>query len=109
LEEFSLPCNSRTERHTPAPASWSRFFIGVFGLVAVVFFFTRGATPPGVFGEVIRHNRAAAIDATPLFYSEVENIVEIQAGLAEWWGRAGTVHIDSSHAVGALAAPRCPE
>jgi len=80
-----------------------------------VYFFTRGVTPPGVFGDVIRHNRAAAIDATPLFYSEVENIVEIQAGLAEWWDRtdtasAATMKIsetarDSAHTAGTDQSP----
>lgn len=67
------------------PGSWRRLGLGVLGFAAVLFFFTRGVTPPGVFGDVVRHNRAEAIDATPYFYSEVENIVELQAGLDKWW------------------------
>jgi len=110
-----LPYNNQSESPTPPAAAWSKFLFGIFCLIAVVFFFTRGVTPPGVFGDVIRHNRAAAIDATPLFYSEVENIVEIQAGLAEWWDRAdtsvaGTMTVpstaqDSTHAAGTDELP----
>jgi hypothetical protein len=33
-----------------------------------------GATPPGVCGEVLRHNQANQIDASALFYSDVENM-----------------------------------
>lgn len=57
-----------------------------FGLgLAVIFIFyliiAAGATPPGICGEVLRHNRANNIDASPLFYSEVENIRELQAAV----------------------------
>jgi hypothetical protein len=55
--------------------------------IGVVFCFTLGVTPPGPFGDVVRHNQAKAIDATPYFYSEVESMVELQAGLDEWWNK----------------------
>lgn len=74
------------------PGSWGRFAVCVFGFAAVLFFFTRGVTPPGVFGEVVRHNRAGAIDATPYFYTEVENIVELQAGIEQWWSKTDTMN-----------------
>ena len=77
-------------------APWSRFIIGVFCFIGAIFFFTRGVTPPGIFGEVIRHNQTAAIDATPLVPYDVENIVEIQAGLAEWWNNPDTTQSSSN-------------
>jgi hypothetical protein len=33
---------------------------------------------PGILGEVLRHNQAHSIDASPLFYSEVENMAELE-------------------------------
>jgi hypothetical protein len=74
------------------PRSWRRFGLGVLGFTGVLFLFTRGVTPPGVCGDVIRHNRAAAIDATPYFYTEVENIVELQAGLDTWWPGSDSIN-----------------
>jgi len=40
----------------------------------------QGYTPPGVAGEVLRNNLRHDIDATPLFYTEVET-VDPTAGL----------------------------
>lgn len=60
---------------------WLRFLIGLIGLVLFGGFFASGYTPPGVFGEVLRHNQACDIDASPLFYSEVENMAELEQGL----------------------------
>jgi hypothetical protein len=40
--------------------------------------FASGYTPPGVAGEVLRHNRACDIDASPIWYMEVENMQEIE-------------------------------
>jgi hypothetical protein len=39
------------------------------GLVLVLM---QGYTPPGAMGEVLRNNLRHDIDATPLFYTEVE-------------------------------------
>ncbi len=72
--------------------SWGRFALGVFGLAAALFLFTRGVTPPGVLGDVMRHNQVKAIDATPYFYTEVENIVELQAGLDAWWPGSDSIN-----------------
>ncbi|MFC1475645.1 hypothetical protein ACFLQW_01430 [Candidatus Zixiibacteriota bacterium] len=80
-----MPSNKDNRPDHRRPKSWGRLALGILGLAGVLFFFTSGVTPPGVCGDVVRHNRANTIDATPYFYSEVENIVELQAGLDQWW------------------------
>ena len=60
---------------------WIKFFIGLALLCLSVAFFASGVTPPGIAGEVLRHNKAHDIDASPLFYSEVENMQELEDGL----------------------------
>jgi hypothetical protein len=62
---------------------WLRFFIGLTVLVLFVAFFASGYSPPGAPGEVLRHNQEHDIDASPLFYSEVENMQELEASLAD--------------------------
>ena len=62
---------------------WIRFFIGLALLWLSVAFFASGISPPGIAGEVLRHNKAHDIDASPLFYSEVENMQELEEGLAK--------------------------
>lgn len=61
--------------------AWLKFFLGITILVGVVWFFTTGYTPPGVFGEVLRHNQVNDIDASPIFYGDVENMTELEEGL----------------------------
>lgn len=46
-------------------------------ILAAALFFASGITPPGFCGEVIRHNQQAKIDASPFFYGDVENMLEI--------------------------------
>jgi hypothetical protein len=59
-------------------------FIAGLGFLALFFsFFASGYSFPGVFGEVLRHNQANNIDASPLFYSEVENMSELEDGIRE--------------------------
>ena len=70
---------------------WIRFLIGLAALGACIAFFASGYSPPGALGEVLRHNQEHDIDASPLFYSEVENMHELEAGLAELMGRAGAI------------------
>jgi len=43
--------------------------------------FVSGYVPPGAAGEVLRHNVENDIDASPLFYSELENIDSIVADI----------------------------
>jgi hypothetical protein len=60
---------------------WIRFLIGLTALALFFLFFASGITPPGIMGEVLRHNQAEDIDASPLFYSEVENMSELEDGV----------------------------
>jgi hypothetical protein len=62
---------------------WFKFVIGLVILVVIIIFFSSGYSPPGVFGEVLRHNQENSIDASPLFYSEVENMAELEKGVRE--------------------------
>ncbi len=55
--------------------------IGLTGLMLFIVFFASGITPPGVAGEVLRHNQVNKIDASPLFYSEVENMRDLERGV----------------------------
>ncbi len=52
-------------------------------------FFASGYTSPGPAGDVLRHNQACDIDASPLFYTEVENMHELEQGLARMTGGSG--------------------
>ena len=54
-----------------------RFFLGAGILILAAMFFMSGFTPPGILGEVIRHNQELNIDASPFFYGDIENFSEI--------------------------------
>jgi len=56
-------------------AACVRLVAGIALLVAAVQFLMRGYTPPGIAGAVWRHNLRTGIDATPLFYTEVESLM----------------------------------
>lgn len=58
-----------------------RFALGSLMLLVLAGFFMSGITPPGAAGEVLRHNRADNIDASPLFYSEVEHMSDLERGV----------------------------
>ena len=73
----------------PVFIRWLRFFAGVAILAAAAAFFASGYTPPGPAGEVLRHNQACDIDASPLFYTEVENMHELEQGVARMTGNNG--------------------
>ena len=51
---------------------WVRFFVGLALLLGFAWFLSRGYAPPGIAGEVIRNNLHHGIDATPMFYTEIE-------------------------------------
>lgn len=72
-----------TNKENSLSRRWLRFIVGLLLLVLMVVFFGSGYTPPGIFGEVLRHNQACSIDASPLFYSEVENMAELEKGLQD--------------------------
>ena len=69
-------------RHLSLRARCLRLAVGLALLASIVGFFASGYTPPGPLGEVLRHNQELDIDASPLFYTEVENMQELEAGLA---------------------------
>ena len=58
-----------------------QFICGLIVLSLMFTFFASGITPPGVAGEVLRHNQKYDIDASPLFYSDVENMAELEEGV----------------------------
>jgi len=60
-----------------------RLAVGLALLASIVGFFASGFAPPGPLGEVLRHNQELDIDASPLFYTEVENMQELETGLVE--------------------------
>jgi len=60
---------------------WLRFVTGLALLAMTAGFFMSGLTPPGVCGEVLRHNQTEGINASPLFYSEVENMAALEDGV----------------------------
>lgn len=61
---------------------WHKFALGLAMLAVAVLFFSSGYSPPGPAGEVLRHNQAHDIDATPFFYGDVERMSEYEAGVA---------------------------
>ena len=74
MENGTLPVSSLRTR-------CFRLLVGIVLLAAVAGVFASGYAPPGPLGEVLRHNQAKGIDASPLFYTEVENMQELEAGL----------------------------
>jgi len=60
---------------------WLKFSGGLVLLGGMILFFASGYSPPGVCGEVLRHNQANDIDASPLIYSELENMAELEEGV----------------------------
>lgn len=63
--------------------AWLKFSLGLTILLAVFAFFASGIAPPGICGEVLRHNQLCDIDASPLFYSEIENMAELEKGVMQ--------------------------
>ena len=51
---------------------WLKFALGLAALLGFAWLLASGVTPPGAAGEVLRHNQAQGIDATALFYTELE-------------------------------------
>ena len=57
------------------PAAWAKLVAGTLLLTFVVLLLMQGYAPPGPAGEVFRNNLQNRIDATPLFYTEVESLM----------------------------------
>jgi hypothetical protein len=53
-----------------------------------------GYTPPGIGGEVLRHNQRYNIDASPLFYTEVENMSELEIGLKKLLSKSKNISVE---------------
>lgn len=70
----------------------ARFLAGLILLALAVWFFASGYTPPGAAGAVLRHNQANDIDASPLFYTEVEHMQALEDGVAELRANAAARH-----------------
>ena len=70
---MAATADQRTHRRGLTP--WVRFLAGVALLAGVVLVLMQGYTPPGPAGQVFRHNLRHGIDATPLFYTDVESLM----------------------------------
>lgn len=90
-----MDINSRVNENLSRRRRWLRFLIGLVLIILFTVFFASGYSPPGFMGKVIRHNQAHDIDASPLFYTEVEGMPAIIVDVAEL--RAAAVgNIDTS-------------
>jgi len=58
-----------------------KFMIGLILLAGFYTLLASGATPPGIAGEVLRHNRTHNIDASPFWYGDVENMADYERGV----------------------------
>jgi len=68
---------------TSRAKGWLKFSVGLFLFMLFFGFFASGYTPPGIFGEVLRHNQANNIDASPLLYMEVEHMSDLEDGVRQ--------------------------
>lgn len=82
MVDLERRCITNGGRQSGHSRRWLRFFVGLALLALCIAFFASGYTPPGALGEVLRHNQECDIDASPLFYSEVENMQELEAELS---------------------------
>ncbi len=67
-----LPNNPSTAREARRPAAWARLVAGALVMAAFVFLLMQGYAPPGPAGDVLRNSLKSGIDATPLFYTDLE-------------------------------------
>lgn len=70
---------------------WIRLGNALLILAVAIAFFSSGWSPPGATGRVLRHNQAADIDASPLFYSEVEHMGELESSVRDRKNSLATV------------------
>jgi hypothetical protein len=74
--------NTQNNSHSRGPGRPAKFLLGLAALIALAGFFASGVTPPGICGEVLRHNQANRIDASPLLYQEVQHMHELELRVA---------------------------
>jgi len=60
---------------------WLRFGVGAAILAAAFAVLARGPLVPGAAGLVLEHNREHDLQATALFYTDLERMPEIEARL----------------------------
>ena len=60
-----------------ASSGWFKFCLGLILVVGLMVVIVHLPVPEGFGGEVIRNNLENDIDASPLFYTEVDNIFEM--------------------------------
>ena len=60
---------------------WLRFAIGLALVAGLFFTLAYAPPPPGVAGEVVRHNLEQDIDAYVLFYQELDKMPSLQRHL----------------------------
>lgn len=67
---------------------WLKLAGGILSLAVIVSVIASGYTPPGILGQVLRNNRQNDIDASPLLYSEVEQMARFEKDVREMRRRA---------------------
>jgi hypothetical protein len=72
-QHASGPSDSARSGGKRSLRSWLHFGLAALLLAGVILGLMRGCTPPGVAGEVFRNNLRRDIDATPLFYTELNS------------------------------------
>ncbi len=70
--------------------------LGMVALAVFAGFFASGWSPPGIAGEVLRHNQQHNIDASPLFYSEVEHMAALEKGVEQLRVKATKCTLDEN-------------
>jgi len=68
-----MPNSADEQRPGRGLAAWGKFAVGALLLTGAVLVLMQGYTPPGPAGEVFRNNLRHGIDATPLFYTELDS------------------------------------
>jgi hypothetical protein len=77
----SAPANTCAARSRPGWTRWLRFAIGVAGLAGFFWFLTTRPLPPGAAGEIIHRNLREDVQATALFYADLERMPAIEKTL----------------------------
>lgn len=84
MESFKQKEEAAARRRTSLPgrlSAWAKFGVGLLLLLALALVLSKGFTPPGAAGTVLRHNQNLGLDATPLFYTEVEGFADFERDL----------------------------
>lgn len=74
--------NNKASIQEPLSKRLRRFVIGLIILAAFYTILASGYTPPGICGEVLRHNMENDIDASPFWYMDIENMWEYETAVA---------------------------